>query len=209
LNRLSLTNNAVIIHYDAGTIDIPKGAKIADTTGLTGAFGWAQRIYGDTTTGSIYVIDCDQTGASWADNNSLYIHDVVFYDTLVAGKVFQVGDVLKEATSGEMGRVIAVIEDTSSTGKVVLAGKTGSFGDGENIQRLLADDSYENVATVNGTTAYLDAADMNIPAANPVISTQRASEGGIYGSGSLNIVVIGYSPLGSSRAIADRPELGG
>jgi hypothetical protein len=113
---------------------------------------------------------------------------VVFYDALVAGKVFQVGDVLKEGTSGEMGRVIAVIEDTSSTGKVILAGKTGAFTDTETIQRLLSDDSYENVADVNGTADYLDAADMNIPAANPVISEQRASEGGIYGSGSLNIV---------------------
>lgn len=180
------TNNAVIIHYDGGTIDIPHEAVIADAT--TGAIGKNQRLYGDTTTGSIYVVDSDTTGGAWTDNNVLNINDVVFYDTLVSGKVWAVGDVLRGATSLVEGRVIGIIVDTSTTGKLILAGKSGTFTNLENLDRLLPDDTYENVAAVANLTAVLAAAALNIPAATPLIDTQRASEGGIYGSGSLNIV---------------------
>lgn len=180
------TNNAVIIHYDAGTIDIPHEAVIADA--VTGAVGKNQRLYGDTTTGSIYVIDSDTTGGAWTDNNTLNINDVVFYDTLVSGKVWAVGNVLKGATSLVEGRVIGIIVDTSTTGKLILAGKSGTFTNLENLDRLLPDDTYENVAAVANLTEILAAATLNIPAATPLIDTQRASEGGIYGTGSLNIV---------------------
>lgn len=180
------TNNAVIIHYDAGTIDFPHEAKIADAT--TTAVGKVQRLYGDTTTGSIYVINSDTTGGAWTDNNTINIEDVVQYDTLVSGKVWAIGDVLRGATSLVEGRVIGIIIDTSTTGKLILAGDPGTFTNLENLDRLLADDTYENVAAVANLTSVLAAATLNIPAATPLIDTQRASEGGIYGSGSLNIV---------------------
>jgi len=180
------TNNAAIIHYDGGTIEIPHEANISDA--VTGAKGKNQRVYGDVSTGSIYVINSDTTGGAWTDNNTINIEDVVFYNTLVSGKVWAIGDVLRGATSLVEGRVIGIIVDTSTTGKLILAGKSGTFTDLEDLDRLLADDTYENVAAVNGLTAILAAATLNIPAATPIITTQRADEGGIYGSGSLNII---------------------
>lgn len=181
------TNNSVIVHYDAGTIAIPEDAHIADTTGLTGAEGYAQRVYGSTTIGSIRVVDSDTTGAGWVDNNSLYIHDVEYYDTLVAGKVFSEGDVIKGATSGYEARIIAVIEDTGTTGKIILAGNTGTpWTDTEAIQVRQPDDTYDTYANVaSGQNSYLDAADVNIP--NGVRAIQREDQGGIYGA-SLNVV---------------------
>ena len=70
------TNNSVIIHYDAGTIAIPEGAKIAETG--SGAVGFAQQVYGVTATGSIRVVDSDSTVNDWSDNVSLEIRQVVF-----------------------------------------------------------------------------------------------------------------------------------
>jgi len=182
------TNDSVIIHYDAGTIAIPEDAHIADTTGLTGAEGYAQKVDGSVTIGSIRVVDSDTTGAGWLDNNSLYIHDVEYYDTLVAGKVFSEGDVIKGATSGYEARILAVIEDTGTTGKIILAGNTGTpWTDTEDIQVRQPDDTYVTYANVESAqNSYLDAADVNIP--NGVRDLQREDQGGIYAAGSLNIV---------------------
>ncbi len=184
------TNNAIIINYDTGTIDFPHEARIStNTTYASGAYGKVQKLWGATLTGSLFLINSNHGATDFADNDSLYIHDVIPYDALISGKVFQVGDVVRDKnTPASIARVIAVIEDTGVAGKIITAGKTGTFGDGQIIERLLADDSYEDVADVNGTTSYLDAADVNNPAASPVITTQRASEGGIYGAGSLNIL---------------------
>jgi hypothetical protein len=186
------TNNCEIIHYDNGTIDIPEDAHIADTTGLTGAEGYAQRVFGSTSQGSIRVIDSDTSSANWVNNNSLYIHDVVYYDTLVAGKVFSEGDVIKAVngtTPNAEGRVLAVIDDGDNTGKLILAGFSGTWQDDNEIHVLQDDDTYVKYGEVENTTnKYLDAADVNIP--DGVRTEQREDQGGIFGSDypSLNLI---------------------
>jgi hypothetical protein len=177
-------NDSVIIHYDGGTIDIPEGARIQDPTST--AEGYAQQIYGATATGSVRVVDSDTTGGTWANNNTLRILDCVYYDNLIAGKVFSVGDVVTGFTSGATGRVLAVIDDGNSTGKLILAGFSGTWTDSEKIQVGGTD-----IADVEDTTnKYLDAATLNLPTygAGGIFDEQLVAWGGIYPAGSLNIV---------------------
>jgi hypothetical protein len=186
------TNNSVIIHYDAGTIDIPADARITDN--VSGAEGRVQKVFGVTTGGSLYLVDSDTTGGAWTDNNNLRILDCVYYDALVAGKVFSVGDHVQgynAGLTGVSGRVIAVIDDGDNTGKLILADKiAGSFGDTHELHVEQADKTWVKYAEVeNGQNAYLDAATINVPAAlGGVRDEQRVSQGGIYPAGSLNIV---------------------
>jgi len=186
------TNNCEIIHYDAGTIPIPEDAHITSVTST--AEGYAQRVYGSTVTGSIRVIDSNTTGGAWTNNEVLRIEDVEYYDTLVAGKVFSPGDVIRGGTSGFEARVLAVIEDTGTTGKLILAGNTGTpWTDTEDIEVLQPDDSYVLYANVDaGQNSYLDAATLNLPAGSR--ASQRADQGGIYQTGTLN-------PVRSANAI--------
>lgn len=177
------TNNCAIINYDGGTIAIPEDAKIADAT--SGAVGYAQQVIGSTAIGSIRVIDSDTTGGAWTNNNTLNIRDVVFYDTLVAGKVFSVGDVIKAVngtTPSVVGRVIAVIDDGDNTGKLILANFAGTrFADNE-IHVLQPDDTYVKYADFENTTAILAAATIN----GSSRTLQRADQGGIFPTVSLN-----------------------
>ena len=178
------TNNSVIIHYDAGAIAIPEDARIRDVT--TGAQGYAQQVLGSITIGSVRVVDSDTTGGAWTNNNTLRILDCVYYDSLVGGKVFSVGDIVKGHSSLATGRVLAVIDDGDSTGKLILAGQSGTFVDADNLQVKQSDDTYVTYAGVEDTTnKYLDAATINTPGG--VRNTQRADQGGIYAA-SLNIV---------------------
>lgn len=178
------TNNCVIIHYDGGTIAIPEDAHIRDAT--TGAQGYAQKVVGSTTIGSIRVVDSDTTGGAWTNNNVLRILDCLYYDTLVGGKVFSEGDIIKGSSSLAVGRVIAVIDDGDSTGKLILAGQSGTFVDADNIQVKQTDDTYVTYAGAeNSTNKYLDAATLNTPGG--VRSVQREDQGGIFAA-SLNIV---------------------
>ena len=179
------TNNSVILHYDGGTIAIPEDASLSDA--ITGAVGFAQNVVGSVTIGSIRLVDSDETGGLWTDGNVLRIEDVIYYDTLSAGKVFSAGDVLKGSISGAEGRVLAVIDDGDDSGKLILAGQTGTWGDTDDIQVRQPDDTYVTYANVENTTdRYLDAATINTP--NDLRDEQRADQGGIYGPGSLNVV---------------------
>lgn len=176
------TNDSVIIHYDAGTIAIPEGARIAETG--SGAVGFAQQVYGVTATGSIRIVDSNSTVNDWSDNVSLEITQVVFYDGQVAGQVFSVGDVVVGSVSGFTGRVLSVIVDTSTTGKIILADQTGT-------QDAATPDLIQvggvTIAEVANTTAVLAAATINIPGG--IRTEQRAAQGGIYAAvDSLNIV---------------------
>ena len=187
------TNDSVVINYDAGTITIPEDAHIADTTGLTGAEGYAQKVIGAIATGSIRVVDSDTTGAGWLDDNTLYVHDVVYYDALVAGKVFSEGDVIKAvvgASPDAVGRVLYVIDDGDDTGQLMLAGMSGTWDNDNEIHVKQADDSYVKYAEVeDAQNDYLAVALVNIPAAlGGVRDEQREDQGGIYAAGSLNIV---------------------
>lgn len=182
------TNNCAIVHYDGGTIAIPEDAHITDPT--SGAEGYAQKVIGSVSQGSIRVIDSDTTGGSWTNNNALRILDCVYYDNLVAGKVFSEGDIIKAVngtTPNAVGRVLAVIDDGDSTGKLILANKSGTWQDDNEIHVKQSDDSYIKVAEVENTTnKYLDAATLNLPGG--VRSVQRADQGGIFPTGSLNLV---------------------
>lgn len=182
------TNNSVIIHYDGGTITIPEDAHIKSAT--AGAEGYAQRVIGSQTIGSVRVINSDTTGGAWTDNEALRILDCVYYDNLVAGKVFSAGDVIK-AVAGvspdAVGRVLAVIDDGDSTGKMILAGMSGTWDDDNEIHVKQSDDTYVKYGEVeNAQNPYLDAATINIPSG--VRNEQRVDQGGIYAAGSLNIV---------------------
>ena len=181
------TNDCEIIHYDAGTIAIPEDAHITDPT--SGAEGYAQRVFGSTAIGSIRVIDSDTTGGAWTNNNALRILDVEYYDTLVAGRVFSAGDVIRGGTTGYQARVLAVIDDGDSTGKIILAGNTGAaWDDDEDIDVLQPDDSYLTYANVEATQdSFLTAATLNLPAGTR--KEQRVDQGGIFaGTDSLNLV---------------------
>jgi hypothetical protein len=180
------TNNCVIVHFDGGTIAIPEDAHIQSNTST--AEGYAQKVWGSVTTGSIRIADSDTTGGAWTNNEALKILDVEYYDNLVAGKVFSEGDYVKGATSGYYARVLAVIDDGDNTGKLIFGGNTGTpWTDTENIQVKQADDTWVTYAKVEAAqNSYLNAATLNLP--NGVRDEQRADQGGIYAPGSLNIV---------------------
>jgi len=186
------TNNSVIIHYDAGGQLIPADARVTDN--VSGAEGRVQKVYGTATAGSLRLVDSDTTGGAWTDNNNLRILDCVYYDTLVAGKVFSVGDHVQgynAGLTGVAGRVVAVIDDGDSTGKLILADKiAGAFADADELHVEQSDKTWVKYAEVeNAQNAYLDAATINVPAAlGGVLDEQRVSQGGIYPAGSLNIV---------------------
>jgi len=178
-------NNSIIIHYDTGTIVIPEDAHIR--SGAAGAEGYAQKVIGSTTIGSIRVVDSDTTGGAWTDGQALRILDCVRYDNLVAGKVFSEGNILKGSISGAVGRVLAVIDDLDNTGKLILAGFSGAWNDVDDIEVKQPDETYVAYANVeNATDKFLDAAVINIPGG--VRNDQRIDQGGIYAPGSLNIV---------------------
>ncbi len=180
------TNNSVIIHYDAGTISIPEDAPIK-SSGTT-ANGVAQAIYGDITTGSVRIVDSDTSSGAWTDGNTIDIQEVIFYDTLVSGKVFAAGDVIKGTVNSYEARIIAVIDDGDDTGTLITAGNTGSpwTATTEDIQVLQSDDTYVTYATVESATDELSVATVKLDVA--VRDEQRADQGGIYAPGSLNIV---------------------
>lgn len=182
------TNNSATIHFDGGTITIPEDAHIQSA--VSTAEGYAQKVIGSTAIGSVRVVDSDTTGGAWTDNQTLRILDCVYYDALVAGKVFSEGDIVKAVngtTPNAVGRVLAVIDDGDNTGKLILAGFSGTWQDDNEIHVKQSDDTYVKYGEVeNATDKYLDAATINIPGG--VRSVQRPDQGGIYASGSLNIV---------------------
>lgn len=190
------TNDSVIIHYDAGAIEIPEDAKISDDT--TGAEAFVQQKEGVTANGSLRLIDYNSTGGVFADGNGIDIEDVVFYDTQVAGEVFQIGDQIEGVTSGERFRVLAIIDDGDSSGKLITAGKTGTLTNGENLRRILPGDiDGATIADVENLTTILAAATINLP--NGIRREQRSDgdpldpgpmdQGGIHGrADTLNIV---------------------
>ena len=178
-------NNCIIVHYDAGTIPVPEDAHVQ--SGAAGADGYAQKVLGSTILGSVRVIDSDTTGGAWTNDQSLRILDCLYYDSLVPGKVFSEGNIVKGSSSNASGRVLLVIDDGDNTGKLILAGLSGSFVDADNITVKQSDDSYDTYGGVeNGTNRYLDAATINIPGG--VRDEQREDQGGIYAAGSLNII---------------------
>lgn len=182
-------NDSVIIHYDAGTQAIPEQAIVEDAT--TNATALVEQQYGVTGTGSLRLVDYDSSGGVFADDNVLRVQQVVNYDAQVGGQVFSVGDVVVGDFSGATGRVIAVIDDGDSTGRLILADESGTWDEST------PDDIEVNgvkIAEVENATFTLDVGLINLP--DGIRSEQRPSstggnvgQGGIYAAGdSLNIV---------------------
>jgi hypothetical protein len=186
------TNDSVIIHYESGTVPIPDDAQIADAT--TGAVGIVARVYGDTTTGSIRVIDSDTTGGAWTDGNNLNVELVVNWDNPTAGQVFQVGDVVTGSVSGATARVLAVIDDGDSTGAIITADSSGTWNAAtpdliQVTRRGGLPITATTIAEVENTTHTRQVAALDLDG-NGITDFQRADQGGIYlaAENSLNIV---------------------
>jgi len=185
------TNNSEIVHYDAGTIEIPEDAHVGSS--VTSANGIVAQKIGDVVTGSLRLIDSDTSGGAWTDNNGLELEEVVFYNNQVAGEVFLEGDLIRGVTSLKEFRVLpgGIIDDGDSTGKLVTRGGQGVMTLNEELRRILPGDiDGPVIAGVENTTTVLSAAILNLPSGTR--KEQRAeagiSQGGIYGpTVSLNI----------------------
>ena len=183
------TNDCVIIHYDAGTVAIPEQAILEDSN--SDGVGLVEQVNGTVTTGSVRLVDYDSTGGGIADDDTLRVTQVVNYDNQVGGQVFSVGNVIVGSVSGATGRVIAVIDDGDSTGRLILADQSGTFDAAT--PDLLQVDSV-TIAECENTTFTLNVATANLP--NGVRTQQRptavgggVAQGGIFPSTvSLNIV---------------------
>lgn len=182
-------NKSVIIHYDGGSQLIPEQAIVEDAS--TGALGLVEQQYGTSSVGSLRIVDYDYSGGVFTDGNTLRCTQVVFYDALVSGKVFSVGDVVVGATSGATGRVIAVIDDGDDTGKLILADESGTW------DHTTPDDIEVNevkIAEVEIDTFVLNCATLNLTEGirteqRPTSVGGGVAQGGIYpASYSLNIV---------------------
>ena len=170
-------NTSGIIHYDAGTVDIPDQAILEGAT--SGAIGLVEQVYGVTATGSVRLVDINGT---FADDENLRVDQVIAYNNQVAGQVFSVGDVVVGGTSGATGRVLA---DTGTA--LILADESGTWSNTEDLNV-----GGTKIAEANGTNTTLVVAVANIPDG---IRTEQlpdgvggnAAQGGIHGA-SLNVV---------------------
>jgi hypothetical protein len=186
-------NTSVIIHYDGGSQLIPEQAIVEDAS--TGALGLVEQQFGTSVVGSLRIVDYDYSGGVFTDDNNLRCTQVVNYDTQVAGEVFSVGDVVEEYNAAgdtkldAEGRVIAVIDDGDSTGRLILADQTGTWDATSTI--FVAG---TKIAEVENTTYTLNCAVLNLPEGirteqRPTSAGGGVAQGGIYpGSHSLNIV---------------------
>jgi len=182
-------NTSVIIHYDAGSQLIPGQAIVEDAS--TGALGLVEQQYGTSAVGSLRLVDYDYSGGVFTDGNTLRCTQVVYYDNLVAGKVFSVGDVVVGDTSGATGRVIAIVDDGDDTGKLILADESGTW------DHTTPDNIEVNsikIAEVEIDTFTLDCATLNLTEGirkeqRPTSAGGGVAQGGIYpATHSLNIV---------------------
>jgi hypothetical protein len=176
------TNDSVLIHYDAGAVNIPEQAIVLDAS--TAAIGLVEQVFGVLDTGSLRIVDYDSTGGVWVNNNSLELDQVLLTQNQVAGQVFSVGDVVVGVSSGATGRVIG------------LSGLNLIFADESGTWTTLEDLNVDSVkiAEADGTNITLAAATLNI--LEGIRTEQRTTsvgggvqQGGIYDAGdSLNIV---------------------
>lgn len=177
------TNNSLIVHYDAGTIDIPEGGIVSDAT--TGAQGQVEQKLGVTLIGSLRLVDTSLTPA-WTDNNNIDGEEVVHFNAQVAGEVFLENGLYEGQTSGERFQVLpaGIIDDGDSTGKLWTLGVSGTLTLNEDIHRILPGDilgakvaQVEQVSTTLPTVAAI-----NIPGGVRLeqVADAGVSQGGIY-----------------------------
>lgn len=117
-------NTSQLFNFDSGAcpVFIPDGAKIGDAACPTKTATVQQHIGAtDASKGTLRVVDI--TG-SWVNDDCIHIQCVVKYDSLVAGQVFSVGDVVTGGTSCAQSRILSVIT-CGCTGTLVTAGIVG------------------------------------------------------------------------------------
>jgi len=128
-------------------------------------------------------------GLPWDNNDNIFLRHVIFYDTQVAGQVFSVGDVVTGTTSCAQARVLQVIDDGDSSGKIISAGIVncaGALTETAFNCGCLLQVACTTIATVENETVFLDTTS-NVNLA--VRTAQREDQGGILADAtSLNIV---------------------
>lgn len=177
------TNNSEIIHYDAGTLQVPEDAHIGSAA--TAANGFAQQVEGPVATGSIRLIDSDTSVGAWTDDDGLEFEEVVFWNAQVAGEVFLAGDLIRGITSGKEFRVLdpGVLDDGDNTGKLITAGGQGVLTLAEDLHRILPGDVLgPKIAEVESVVTVLAFGTLNIPGGTRTEQRAQAgvSQGGIY-----------------------------
>ncbi len=159
-------------------------------TGASGSTGrgrsHARTLNSVTATGSYIINDIDGT---WADNDVVFIDQIVNYDNVQGTEAFAVGDVVRGTTSNAQGRVIAV----TST-RLILAEQTLRFEENEQLHRVAIDNTTTYVADVDFATGSLDTDEISAVTVNhpnsqpcPRVEQKQLLQGGIY-SNSINNV---------------------
>ncbi len=159
-------------------------------TGASGSTGRG-RVHARTldsvqATGSYIVNDIDGT---WAENDVVFVDQIVNYDNVQGTEAFAVGDVVRGTTSNAQGRVIAV----TST-RLILAEQTLRFEENEQLHRVAIDQSTTYVADVDFATGSLDTDEISAVTVNhpnsqpcPRVIQKEALQGGIYANSINNV----------------------
>lgn len=159
-------------------------------TGVSGSTGrgraHTRTLDSVTATGSYLINDID---GAWADNDVVFIDQVVNYDNVQGTEAFAVGDVVKGTTSGAQGRVLAV----TST-RLILAEQTLRFEENEQLHRVAIDQSTTYVADIDFATGSLDTDEISAVTVNhpnsqpcPRVAQKQLLQGGIYANSINNV----------------------
>jgi len=175
-------NTAEILNIDSPgcPIFIPNEARIACSACACPAEEAIVQKHLGSATGAPGSLITRCVNPAWIDGDCVFIRHVVFFDTLVAGQVFSVGDVILGATCCATARVLRVVCDGDSTGKLITAGinnMCGCLTEGAFVACELITVSGTTIATVEAETFVLDSA-TDINGAPRLI--QRSCQGGLY-----------------------------
>lgn len=183
LNPPGTDNTSAILNFDSpgSPIFVPEGANISNASSCPTKFAKVQSHIG-AASGATGSLRANNISCTWANNDDIILECVVFYKCQVAGQVFTVGDVVTDVGSGNQARILSIIDDGDSTGKLITADKQGAFTLCGNI-------------TVGGTViAVVESTVDDLDSATDVLGSPRTRQrnelqGGIYADTvSLNIV---------------------
>ena len=123
-------NTAEILNFDCcGTqVFIPNDARIACSCVACPTEEAIVQKHLGASDGSVGSLITRCVNPAWVNDDSIWLRHVVFFDTLVAGQVFSVGDVILGATSAATARVLRVVCDGDCTGKIITAGINNMCG---------------------------------------------------------------------------------
>jgi len=175
-------NTAEILNFDCcGTqVFTPNDSRIACSCLACPAEEAIVQKHLGASDGSVGSLITRCVNPAWINNDNIWLRHVVFFDTLVAGQVFSVGDVILGATSCATARVLRVVCDGDCTGKIITAGinnMCAALCEGAFSLCELITVGGTTIATVEAETFVLDSF-TDINGAPRLI--QRADQGGIY-----------------------------